>query len=409
MIKHSDAINDNRLVSNKSINSQIANTIVIVLFAFNTVPQLYRYYSLVINLILIAGYLFMTGFEKTINKTEAIRYSTTLFAILFISVALNIKNLPITYRGFLMNLLYGCIYSSVFIRLCKLNRKEDLKKIINILLIIFSVVMIIASIRLTIMPKAARFISGTASEDVVRQYMDLGIPNFGLAYSVAFLYYPILRMIEATKKIVDKIIMATFLVITTIFLVKASFSMAYFVVILQVYLFVIAKVKKTSIKVIVTVFSAILIIDNLLSINGFLLTTLENAGLSVQASKIRQLISLESGGGFDSINRYSLYRKSIDAFISSPLVGTSNCGEHSHFFDMLSVFGLTSIVFIIPMVRDQAVWKEYIQKKDYAIMVIVFLLFILLNTFLSMQQMICWYILTPLILYLAIKSEPQLK
>lgn len=395
-------MNKNKAVS---IIDWLSMALITFLVIYTCVPETYKYYNFYINIILafiivVTRYVFRQR-KLTISVELGKLLGITIISLLVLSTLLLIKGMPITYKGFVPCVIQCLLYSVIFLDIHDEGSAKFKMSLVVTFILVLSYVAIRGIIMLDVYPLASRQIAGFLSEAESAFYLNQGVVNFGHVYAIAFMTYPVLKFLQVTNSKILRAICFVFLVVDYIVIVKSAYSMAFLLAFFSTVLFLFEIIKSRRLKVFVGIISGIVVFLTFINGSQLLYEFLINAGLTTQASKVKQILSFESGGDLYSINRYRLYRISIDNFFQHPLFGTDNCGQHSQFFDALSIFGVFSTFYFIIILGQYSKWKKRMNTYSARVVYILFGLFVVLNTFYTSAQSTAWFLMVPITLGLA--------
>ena len=114
-------------------------------------------------------------------------------------------------------------------------------------------------------------------------------------------------------------------------------------------------------------------------------------------NRFTQLLQASDEGSVEGLRRYTLYKESLDAFFSQPLTGAAKVGGHSEIFDLLGMYGVLAIPFIVSqalMFRQMA--KDSVFKVE--IVYWIFFAYMFIDTVDSIVTIPIIYYILPFIL-----------
>lgn len=237
-------------------------------------------------------------------------------------------------------------------------------------------------------PGVSRFLATTdASNDpLYGLYMSQNIGGFKFVYTLV-LFIPLL--IGCIKnKMKGTLIYIFTLLLFIVAIIETQYAAAVLLALVSLILFAAPRnFTKQKTRVFLILIGIVLLFGRvfLLSLLSFIAGKTDSQLISERFADISNIISggEVNSGGTDVEARASLYQKSIDSFLNSPLIGNwdySSIGGHSFFFDNIALYGLIGVIAY--MLIWTTIYKIYLKENagyewrgyfDFAIIVSIVL------------------------------------
>jgi len=370
--------------------------------------------SLLIHaIVFLSAMLFIAGLMLN-NKLKELLKLSMLFMILFFYwlITWSVQLQSLTF-------VYYCFASLVFIfgGMILYNCEDEMliKRLFLFITVLYFITAITSIVGLSVYPYAARELARGATYDINLDfdtyksiYRRMNIASWSQIYGMLFAI-PVSLMIWKKKKRVFYLIVV---IVISILLVASQITFAVLLAILMLALVFLTRENKTKTMVITLILAiaAILIIINLGSIFTYAVNISDKAGLDFLTTKLDDLkvLLLYRNVTGDAGERGLLYRRSLETFLQSPLVGLtlvgkaslSKIGYHSEFFDFLGTFGLVGLFIIMGSVIGYAKFLNKTEKEtrnDLYIVYIGFIILFILNPVLNSPQIFVGAFLYPLL------------
>ncbi len=338
-----------------------------------TLPIVGRYMP---GTVYIALVLFVFVFSSFIgtnkNKFDFIIRVLPIFAVSLLEAFVRFLNIStissITY-------IYGefqvFLYALIAITFVNRNDYSQTKRITGFVFISYIVTAITTFIGNTKYSGASRLMATLDNNDPMRQlYAGENIGGFVFIYELV-LFVPLIICLINNKNL-NRILGIAMLILFAATVFESEYTTALLTFILSLLLLFIPKITKGKIIVLVIILALLSYFSNVFLADAFedLSKSVESETLSIRFEEIAEFLR-EGDASEDSnaLNRLELYRKSINAFFSSNMLGTWNSslvGGHSFVFDTIGVFGVFGILMIFIMYKT--IYKYFInpyKEKDF--------------------------------------------
>lgn len=227
----------------------------------------------------------------------------------------------------------------LLIRVLKTANKEQKSVLLMFLAVLYAVVLYNTFIVILENPNAIR------SWEEFADMEDENIGNYYFVYSVPIIMVGI-SVCMAKLKGFKKIICLGMIAVLFLFLLQASYTLALLIAALGIFMQIFLSVKSPVTKIL---FAVVAIISTFF-LPDLLLFVSNNAPSHSMSVRFRELYSFFSSGdasGYNLNGRLTLYRKSIEAFFYSPIIGNRSLNFDGH-ATCLTVLADTGIIGGIP-------------------------------------------------------------
>lgn len=237
----------------------------------------------------------------------------------------------------------------------------------------------------------------------------VGIGGFDTVYGTVFLVFTFLYNIEKSRNKRKRFINISFLVISLIFIVMASYATAFVLVAIGLVMYFFNKNRILSISIFISLVIIFCFRENigLVIMNSSKGISYSNT-LSTKIYQIGYIIKYgESTGTLaGSSGRINMMLNSIQVFFENPITGAYgsydvSIGGHSELFDTLARFGLCGFIPIVCFwigffldVKEVCLIKD--SQKYIHIIATLYLLLSILNPSLYTQQLLPLFIILPI-------------
>ena len=365
-------------------------------------------------------------FSGNVIVREYILFSFVLMtAFGFVCMIASINHYPIALSLFTQRYIYSFFFGMMFVPTVNFFNKQELK-----LMCYFAMICIFASSILSIIglqkyPNASRELA-TGKYDTynLSNYERIGIVNYGYVYGLCVLPISIISVIGSEKRSQTRVAYFLLLIIATVVVLMASYTIAIITIITGIILsFLIKKIKKISLKIVVS-FSLLFLILGLFYIfkeplSTFFLDFLSKNAPHIVYHRFEEIIDhfiLKTDNS--DLQRLSLYKDSLHCFINNIFIGVGNgnieyrLGSHSEFLDILGSFGLFGFLYIGHYFYHNANVAKYFSGFYIREMLLVFIIFVVLCIFNPVSSgktfIFSFLFLIPLIIFSCGNNEKNL-
>ncbi|MDY3929416.1 MAG: hypothetical protein SOZ34_08665, partial [Clostridia bacterium] len=210
---------------------------------------------------------------------------------------------------------------------------------------------------------AARLLAGSASNAIRYEYYKKGVGGYGFVYGSVFLVYGMILLSHKQKKNILRILLWLIISTTSVMIVFASYTTALLMLIVVFILSIYANSNNRNATFLFVV-SVILIICFLNPILKFIHDWASDIDLYWITNRIGQLINAENSNSLEGLKRTQLYERSINAFISNPIIGDADIGGHSMILDFVGSYGIVGIFFVIAFFKLINLFKKEANKRE---------------------------------------------
>lgn len=306
--------------------------------------------------------------------------------------------------------LHYTTWPVLFVFVIKKYDAKSIKKILYMVIVMCIISDILSLIQLGINPEISRSISGmyTAAEATV--YYKKGVGGYGYTYAMAFLTFGVVLWLKNTSDRREKLLLITFLIINSLFIIQASFTLAIVMALVVVGLAMVSGMRSFSRVVIITIV-IVLILIFAMPILQFGYDLANDLDLPWVVKRLGQLIEAIEQDDMSSLKRYELYKESWDTFVLRPIFGAiqekgDTWGGHSQILDTMAQYGLFASLLPAFLMYCKNMCCRHITNFKLTTFYLVFVVFIFIDTCTAMQLPVVLYFVVPLIAYL--ESEGKL-
>ena len=374
----------------------VCATMALALFHISTFFQ--EYYTFYATCgIALAIFLFFIIFNfRHLNFMDVPLLLVMISSAVIISMGAILKDKSLTemFGKYFPYILWPLLY-----RLTRDNVNRKLKAALTIIFIAFFAVSVILTLTtLSVDSNASRLLSGKATESERAAYYAKGVGGYGFVFGSVFISYALVKFGRRINFKPGKIAIIALLAVIAVMVILASYTTAIilFFILLFVSAFTSAK-KHNWIGFVLLFAGALLVILFRNSIFEMFAQLGKNLELPYVENRFTQLLRASDEGSVEGLRRYTLYKESLDAFFSQPLTGAAKVGGHSEIFDLLGMYGVLAIPFIVSqalMFRQMA--KDSVFKVE--IVYWIFFAYMFIDTVDSIVTIPIIYYILPFIL-----------
>ncbi len=374
----------------------VCATMALALFHISTFFQ--EYYTFYATCgIALAIFLFFIIFNfRHLNFMDVPLLLVMISSAVIISMGAILKDKSLTemFGKYFPYILWPLLY-----RLTRDNVNRKLKAALTIIFIAFFAVSVILTLTtLSVDSNASRLLAGKATESERAAYYAKGVGGYGFVFGSVFISYALVKFGRRINFKPGKIAIIALLAVIAVMVILASYTTAIilFFILLFVSAFTSAK-KHNWIGFVLLFAGALLVILFRNSIFEMFAQLGKNLELPYVENRFTQLLRASDEGSVEGLRRYTLYKESLDAFFSQPLTGAAKVGGHSEIFDLLGMYGVLAIPFIVSqalMFRQMA--KDSVFKVE--IVYWIFFAYMFIDTVDSIVTIPIIYYILPFIL-----------
>lgn len=374
----------------------VCATMALALFHISTFFQ--EYYTFYATCgIALAIFLFFIIFNfRHLNFMDVPLLLVMISSAVIISMGAILKDKSLTemFGKYFPYILWPLLY-----RLTRDNVNRKLKAALTIIFIAFFAVSVILTLTtLSVDSNASRLLAGKATESERAAYYAKGVGGYGFVFGSVFISYALVKFGRRINFKPGKIAIIALLAVIAVMVILASYTTAIilFFILLFVSAFTSAK-KHNWIGFVLLFAGALLVILFRNSIFEMFAQLGKNLELPYVENRFTQLLRASDEGSVEGLRRYTLYKESLDAFFSQPLTGAAEVGGHSEIFDLLGMYGVLAIPFIVSqalMFRQMA--KDSVFKVE--IVYWIFFAYMFIDTVDSIVTIPIIYYILPFIL-----------
>lgn len=343
------------------------------------VPSVLRMIFLLIALALLSK----DGGSKALFSNIKLLIPIYIFYIIDILFSLGTNSLDAINKTYDFAGIF--IVSLLFLH-AKNTNPDTLKPLLKVMLFTYGVTILTTIIGNSIYPQASRRIATGMTEEIefYDVFRSMNIGGFAIVYAIV-LPCAILPYIVKSKTAFLRLGSAVFFIAIMYCSYITQYTTALIVVLATILFFFTSKdIYRKQIPQYTVIFLIVIALIRgvlppiLQLLSGFLDDPLISERLSDMAS---MLTGNEQNVGLDTEQRQEVYKMSVDAFLSSPLIGTgTNGGGHSMILDAMARYGLIGVVLLFVMLKNVfgLYIKPYKETPFYGYLVFAFLIYLFL-------------------------------
>ena len=374
----------------------VCATMALALFHISTFFQ--EYYTFYATCgIALAIFLFFIIFNfRHLNFMDVPLLLVMISSAVIISMGAILKDKSLTemFGKYFPYILWPLLY-----RLTRDNVNRKLKAALTIIFIAFFAVSVILTLTtLSVDSNASRLLAGKATESERAAYYAKGVGGYGFIFGSVFISYALVKFGRRINFKPGKIAIIALLAVIAVMVILASYTTAIILFFILVFVSAFTSAKKHNwIGFVLLFVGALLVILFRNSIFEMFAQLGKNLELPYVENRFTQLLRASDEGSVEGLRRYTLYKESLDAFFSQPLTGAAEVGGHSEIFDLLGMYGVFAIPFIVSQVlmfRQMA--KDSVFKVE--IVYWIFFAYMFIDTVDSIVTIPIIYYIIPFIL-----------
>lgn len=348
----------------------VCATMALALFHISTFFQVYYTFYATCG-IALAIFLFFIIFNfRHLNFMDVPLLLVMISSAVIISMGaiLKDKSLMEMFGKYFPYILWPLLY-----RLTRDNVNRKLKAALTIIFIAFFAVSVILTLTtLSVDSNASRLLAGKATESERAAYYAKGVGGYGFVFGSVFISYALVKFGRRINFKPGKIAIIALLAVIAVMVILASYTTAIILFFILVFVSAFTSAKKHNWIGFVLLFAgALLVILFRNSIFEMFAQLGKSLELPYVENRFTQLLQASDEGSVEGLCRYTLYKESLDAFFSQPLTGAAEVGGHSEIFDLLGMYG----VFAIPFIVSQALMFRQMAKDSVFKVEIVYWIF----------------------------------
>lgn len=348
----------------------VCATMALALFHISTFFQVYYTFYATCG-IALAIFLFFIIFNfRHLNFMDVPLLLVMISSAVIISMGaiLKDKSLMEMFGKYFPYILWPLLY-----RLTRGNVNRKLQAALTVIFIAFFAVSVILTLTtLSVDSNASRLLAGKATESERAAYYAKGVGGYGFVFGSVFISYALVKFGRRINFKPGKIAIIALLAVIAVMVILASYTTAIILFFILVFVSAFTSAKKHNWIGFVLLFAgALLVILFRNSIFEMFAQLGKSLELPYVENRFTQLLQASDEGSVEGLRRYTLYKESLDAFFSQPLTGATEVGGHSEIFDLLGMYG----VFAIPFIVSQALMFRQMAKDSVFKVEIVYWIF----------------------------------
>lgn len=380
----------------RSFSAFLFEVLSFLYIAHKILPAVGHYMPGVVYLGLVAA-VFVFAFFISVSKTT-VSASVRLLAVFGVSllefVRYLIKGSVVSGATYMYGEVQIFLYALIAIAFIYRNDYNQIKNITNLIFVSYAITAITTFIGNNKYEGASRLLATLDNSDPTRQlYASQNIGGFVFIYELVLIVPLIIYMIK--KKRMNRALGWGLIILLGMTIMSSEYTTALLMYVFSLTLFLIPKITKRKIIILVVILVILFIINSLYFADLFeyLGETVQSETLAQRFGELAELLREgESSADGNATNRMDLYKKSINAFFESGMMGVWNdggIGGHSFMFDTMGRYGLIGVFAIIVMYR--MIYKMFIgpyRREDFypylffIYMIAIFMAFINPKTYL---------------------------
>ena len=348
----------------------VCATMALALFHISTFFQVYYTFYATCGIALAIYFFFIIFNFRHLNFMDVPLLLVMISSAVIISMGaiLKDKSLMEMFGKYFPYILWPLLY-----RLTRGNVNRKLKAALTVIFIAFFAVSVILTLTtLSVDSNASRLLAGKATESERAAYYAKGVGGYGFVFGSVFISYALVKFGRRINFKPGKIAIIALLAVIAVMVILASYTTAIILFFILVFVSAFTSAKKHNWIGFVLLFAgALLVILFRNSIFEMFAQLGKSLELPYVENRFTQLLQASDEGSVEGLRRYTLYKESLDAFFSQPLTGAAEVGGHSEIFDLLGMYG----VFAIPFIVSQALMFRQMAKDSVFKVEIVYWIF----------------------------------
>ena len=348
----------------------VCATMALALFHISTFFQVYYTFYATCG-IALAIFLFFIIFNfRHLNFMDVPLLLVMISSAVIISMGAILKDKSLTemFGKYFPYILWPLLY-----RLTRGNVNRKLKAALTVIFIAFFAVSVILTLTtLSVDSNASRLLAGKATESERAAYYAKGVGGYGFVFGSVFISYALVKFGRRINFKPGKIAIIALLAVIAVMVILASYTTAIILFFILVFVSAFTSAKKHNWIGFVLLFAGALLV---ILVRNSIFEMFAQLGKSLELpyveNRFTQLLQASDEGSVEGLRRYTLYKESLDAFFSQPLTGATEVGGHSEIFDLLGMYG----VFAIPFIVSQALMFRQMAKDSVFKVEIVYWIF----------------------------------
>lgn len=374
----------------------VCATMALALFHISTFFQVYYTFYATCG-IALAIFLFFIIFNfRHLNFMDVPLLLVMISSAVIISMGAILKDKSLTemFGKYFPYILWPLLY-----RLTRGNVNRKLKAALTVIFIAFFAVSVILTLTtLSVDSNASRLLAGKATESERAAYYAKGVGGYGFVFGSVFISYALVKFGRRINFKPGKIAIIALLAVIAVMVILASYTTAIILFFILVFVSAFTSAKKHNWIGFVLLFAgALLVILFRNSIFEMFAQLGKSLELPYVENRFTQLLQASDEGSVEGLRRYTLYKESLDAFFSQPLTGATEVGGHSEIFDLLGMYGVFAIPFIVSQaLMFRQIAKDFVFKVE--IVYWIFFAYMFIDTVDSIVTIPIVYYIIPFIL-----------
>lgn len=349
----------------RSFSAFLFELLAFLYIAHKVLPAVGHYMPGIMYLGLVAA-VFAFAFFMSVSKTT-VSASFRLLAVFGVEildfVLYLLKGSAMSIAAYTYGEVQIFLYALIAIAFIYRNDFNQIKNITNLILASYIITAITTFMGNNKYEGASRLLATLDNSDPTRQlYSSENIGGFVLIYELVLIVPLIIYMIK--KRRMNRVLGWGVIILFGITIISSEYTTALLMYVFSLTLFLIPKITKRKIIVLVIILVIFFIINSLYFADLFeyLSENVQSETLSVRFSELAEILREDSSAGENNaVNRIQLYKKSINTFFESGMIGlwkNKGIGGHSFVFDTMGKFGIIGIIAMIVMYR--MIYKMFI-------------------------------------------------
>ena len=391
------------MIKKKRTNNEKVFTLCLaamIILSLFTAAQVY--YSVYIHIAIFAVCYLVCAKEQK-HTTAFVSTGVVLCAIFCMMSLTKGYGLAMEHFGLFLHYITWVVLFVFVVHKCT---PEEKKKILYLVIVLCIIGDILSLIQLFQNPDASRWLAGAdyVTESEKTRLRSLGVGSYGYVFAMTFLTFAVVRWLKATKNSREKALLITFLIVNSLFIVQASYTIAIVMALLLAGVALISGMKSWS-RIVIIALAVVLILVFAVPILQFGYDLAKDMDLPWVEKRLGQVIEAIEKDDASSLRRYELYKESWDTFALRPIFGANQemgdtWGGHSQMLDTLAQYGLFALLLPAFLLYCKSTCCRYIKNFKLTIFYIAFAVFLVIDTITAMQLPAVLFFVVPLIAYM---------
>lgn len=381
--------------------------VIFILTIFQVLTRIRPLYRVEIYTMFIAAFFALAWISSKSWIVTLKKYLIVFFAFSLIMYLLDTARGGFEFKEYIAEIFSYGMWTIIFIYAIETYERKQLVIFATIIVIAINISSISTATTLATNPEASRFLAGHSDDILLRS----GVGGYGFIYGLVFLNYGLLIALKRTKKNYVKAGIIITLAINYYTILFSSYSTAILFSLVLLVFAAMQSEKSSTIKNILLWGIVIIVYFFRIEIISFIKEMGESLGLDWIVNRMGQLVDAMETGDYEDLRRIRLYEESFESFMAHPMTGggiDAPRGGHSTGLDLLAQYGIWGAIFLLVNITGLKMWNVFSKKNAHIYFLITYVVFININTCMSIEIPCSVFFVCPLIIYLFSDADRNL-